>query len=81
MLYIFGTKLHVYLDAEDDHREYIARTSMDYYADKETNKLRIGAIVNDFLNMRNDGLNVFSVTDNVVGKTVYEQFEKTIGQL
>ena len=31
--------------------------------------------------MRNDCLNVFSVTDNVVGKTVYEQFEKTIGQL
>ena len=35
MLFLFGTRLHVYLDQSDDHREYVTRNSLRCYDDNE----------------------------------------------
>ena len=38
LLYLFGKKLHVYLDEPDDHRNYVAKNSLESYDDSEKYK-------------------------------------------
>ncbi|MGM9890131.1 MAG: ATP/GTP-binding protein, partial [Floccifex porci] len=82
MLYIFGKKLYVYLDQSDDHREYVARNSVECYDDSEKYKVEIDSLMmNYFLKMDNECLDVISVTGNIVSKEMYKYFEKTIDKL
>ena len=81
ILHIFGKKLHVYLDQSDDHREYVTRNSLECYDDSEKYKVEINSLINSFLKMDNDCLNVISDTGNIVSKGMYRHFEKTIRKL
>ncbi|MGN0333721.1 MAG: ATP/GTP-binding protein [Lachnospiraceae bacterium] len=81
ILYFFGKKLHVYLDQSDDHREYVTRNSLECYDDSEKNKVEINSLINSFLEMDNDCLNVITDAGNIVSKGMYKHFEKTIHKL
>lgn len=80
-LFVFGKKLHVYLDQSDDHREYVTRNSLECYDDNEKYEVEINSLINSFLRMDNDCLNVVSDTGNIVPKGIYKQFEKNIHKL
>lgn len=81
LLYLFGKKLHVYLDEPDDHRNYVAKNSLESYDDSEKYKDEIDTLLNSLMEMNNDYLNVISVTENVVSKSLYKDFEKYIARL
>lgn len=81
ILYLFGARLHVYLDQSDDHREYVTRNSLKCYDDKETYKVEIRSLMKSFMEMDNDCLNVISITENIVSKPRYSYFEKEIQRL
>ena len=62
-LFIFGERLHVYLDSSDDHREYFVKNSLQYVSevkDKSTD-----SILNDFVKTDVDYLNVITVTKQI----------------
>lgn len=69
-LYSFGKELYVYLDASDNHREYVAQNSMEYDSVKD-----------NLLQMNNDCINVISITENIVPKSRYKYFEESISKL
>ena len=78
-LFIFGERLHVYLDSSDDHREYFVKNSLQYVSevkDKSTD-----SILNDFVKTDVDYLNVITVTENIVNKDMYKYFENTVRDL
>lgn len=81
LLYLLGKKVHVYLDQSDDHREYVAQSSLESYIDTEKHKNEIGMLLKNLLKMDNDNLNVLSVTGNIVLKSSYMFFEKDVNKL
>lgn len=81
LLYFFGKKLHVYLDQSDDHRNYVAKNALESYDDSEKYRDAINMLTKSLLKMDNDYLNVFSVTGNIVSKSMYTNFEKAVNKL
>lgn len=80
-LLILGKKLHVYLDQSDDHRDYFINHSFGYLNDLESNKSNVDDLLEHVVQMDNDQLNIISVSGNIVTKTLYERYEKTVGKL
>lgn len=81
LLYFFGKELHVYLDQSDDHRNYVAQSSLEHYDDSEKYKNEIDTVLSSFLKMNNDYLNVLSASGNIVSKQMYINFEKDVHKL
>ena len=81
ILYIFGKKLHVYLDEADEHRGYVTQSVMEYYEDSEKYKEEIAKWLSSYQEMDNDYLNVLSVRENGVPKEAYPYFEKAVHRL
>lgn len=81
MLFLFGTRLHVYLDQSDDHREYVTRNSLRCYDDNEKYKIEINSLIKNFAEMDSDCLNVISITENFVSKAKYHSFENEVQKL
>lgn len=81
ILYIFGKKLHVYLDSSDDHREFVARKSEERYDDYEKYKFDINSLTKNFVKMNRENIDVISGTGNIVLKMTYKYFERTVNQL
>lgn len=79
--YLFGKELHVYLDQSDDHRNYVAQSSLEHYDDSEKYKNEIDTVLSSFLKMNNDYLNVLSASGNIVSKQMYINFEKDVHKL
>ncbi len=80
-LFIFGKKLHVYLDQSDDHREYFVKNTLQYMDEKENNSTEIDLLLGHFFGMDSEQLNVIKVSENVVDKDMYEYFESTVKNL
>lgn len=80
-LFIFGMKLHVYLDQSDNHREYVAKNALECSEGAEKNKGEINEIIANLLRTDNDWINVISITHNYILKESYKTFEKVIGKL
>ncbi len=81
LLYLFGNKIHVYLDQSDDHRTYVAQTSLKSFNDQENDKIEIDTLISSLQKMDNDSLNVFSVTDNPVSKAAFSDYERNVSKL
>lgn len=81
ILLAFGTKVHVYLDKEDDHREFFINHSLVNALEvcKETSKLNM--LLRSSIEMNDNSLNVISVYRNLVPKKAYEKFEETVKKL
>lgn len=81
LLYVLGRKLHVFLEESDDHREFVTQNSLECYDNNEKNKDEIDSLMNSFLEMYNDCLNVIYITRNIVSKEMYKNFEKIVYKL
>lgn len=80
-LWLFGKKLHVYLDRSDDHREYFIKNSLKVAENLENRDSDIDTLLNHFTEMDGEQLNVISVAGNVVPKGIYDHFETMVGNL
>lgn len=80
-LYVFGKKLHVYLDQSDDHREYFVKNTLQYTNEMENSDTDIDSLWSHFFGMDLELLNVIRVTENVVDKEMYEHFKTTVKNL
>lgn len=80
-LFVFGKRLHVYLDQSDDHREYFVKNTLQYMDRMGNSGTDIDVLLNHLLGMDAEQLNVIRVTENVVDKNMYEDFETTVRKL
>lgn len=80
-LYRVGMKLHVYMDASDDHREYVARNSIGYFDDAEKRQVETRAWIRRFYELDSDFLGVIAIAQNLVEKQDYAEFEKSVNKL
>lgn len=80
-LFVFGKKLHVYLDQSDDHREYFVKNSLQGMNEIENSSNNINLLFSHFSEMDAEHLNVITVAENVVPKYMYESFELTVANL
>lgn len=76
-LYVFGKKIHVYIDQSDDHRDYFLRNTMLDDGDL----VEFDSLMKHYIQMNNESLNTISVSRNVVRKDAYNKFEKDIKKL
>ena len=79
-LYVFGKKLYVYLDESDNHREYVARNSLECNTEEEKQADEMNLIIN-YMQMDNSCLNVITAVGNIVPKNRYSKFEKIVDKL
>lgn len=75
MLFLFGNKLFVYLDQSDDHREYIMTNTIKY---EWKNTRDVGSLVDDYINLDTDYLDLILSSDNIVSKTKYDGFQENV---
>ena len=80
-LFVFGKRLHVYLDQSDDHREYFVKNTLQYMNEMENSDTDIDSLWSHFFGMDAEQLNVIRVTENVVDKEMYEHFKITVKNL
>ena len=80
-LFIFGKKLHVYLDEADDHREYFINDTLWFMDETENNATETDILMKHFLGTDAELLNVIRVSENVVDKDMYEYFRTTVKKL
>lgn len=80
-LWIFGQKLHVYLDQSDDHRAYFVKNSLRHLPNLEDNHSNIDSLISHLVEMDGESLSVISVNENIVPKDMYEYFEKAVDNL
>lgn len=76
-LYVFGRKIHVYMDQSDDHRDYFLTNTMLATEDS----IQVNSWMKHFVRMDCETLNTISVSRNIVNKDLYKQFEKDIEKL
>ncbi len=81
VLFVFGHKLHVYLDQSDDHSEYFVKNTLQYMDERENDNPDMDLLLSHFLVMDAERLNVIRVSENVMVKEMYEHFEATIKNL
>lgn len=79
VLYIFGRRLHVYLDQSDDHKDYFLNNSLSYGEEKKN--FEIDSLMKHYFEMESETLNIISITENIVSKKSYNHFEKAVGKL
>ena len=77
-LFVFGNKLHVYLDQSDDHTNYLIYNLLGYSDDSGKTDLGMDFLIKSVFEMDTDQLNVISADTNIVPKESYESFVKTI---
>lgn len=76
-LYVFGKKIHVYIDQSDDHRDYFLRNTMLSNEDS----VAFDSLLEHYVQMDTESLNTISVSRNVVSKDAYNRFETDIKKL
>lgn len=76
-VYVFGRKIHVYIDQSDDHRDYFLTNTMLAQEDST----QIDSWMKHFVQMDCETLNTISVSRNFVSKDAYKQFEKDIEKM
>lgn len=78
VLYIFGRRLCVYLEQSDDHTDYFMQNPI---RNIENNELDETSLVDAFLEMDYDTLNVIWVAGNLVPKKSIEHYAKAVEEL
>lgn len=76
-LYVFGSRIHVYIDQSDDHRDYFLRNTVL----SVEGAVEYDALMKYYAKMDGESLNTISVSRNVVSKSAYKQFEEDIEKL
>ena len=81
ILFAFGKKLFVYLDQSDDHRQYFIADSLKGFGVLEDNKLSADILMDQYLEMDGEQLNVIAESGNLIPKGLYVYFEKAVNKL
>lgn len=77
----FGEKLYVYLDASDEHKDYLISSFSDSMCGRETNQPDHNHAFRKFAEADSSYLDLITVSGNRIYKTQYGNFEKATGQL
>lgn len=84
LLYL-GINLYVYLEHPDEHSDYFIQNLFRYSPDLETVNSEpnsgVIALMKNFLEICNNDLDVISVAESTVPKSLYGYYEKTIKRL
>lgn len=80
-LYILGKKLFVYLDKSDDHSEYNAFNSIERFGEWNSDKEKINSMIDSYVELTREPLNILCSSGNLVLKEKYKQFEKKVDKL
>ena len=78
---ILGMRLHVYLDDSDDHSNYFINNSLRIMDADVNLNTKLDELTKLLIEMDSDNMNTLSVVSNLVKKTVYDEYEKTVGKL
>lgn len=82
VLHIFGSKLHVYLDNSDDHKNYLLRNSLIHYENFEDLKSnRSNNLIREFLKLDCEHIYILSYSNNAVYKEDFDEFQHTVKKL
>jgi len=81
VLFIFGKKLHVYMEQSDDHREYFVRNLFNVSDDVEKAYSKADALASAIFDLDTEMVNTISVYKNYVLKEEYDRFEDMVKQL
>lgn len=81
ILFAFGTRVHVYLDKADDHREFFIYNSVGIADDLLKENSKINMLLKSYIEMDDNSLNVISVYRNLVPKDAYKKFKETVKKL
>lgn len=81
ILFVFGKKLHVYMDQSDDHREYFVQKSLKYLDNLENNNSEMSLLMKNYIDLDNHDEDIIQVSGNLVLKERYDQFLKTVKKL
>lgn len=77
-LIVFGSKLQVYLDQEDEHADYFITNALDPLDNWEKYGTEFEALVGNYYELRNERIDIIAVDENYVQKEKYEKFKNTI---
>ena len=80
-LFIFGSKLFVFLDEADNHRGYIARSILDDFTDDEKYEEKEANLAVNLVQLGMDSFNVIEATGNIISKRNYLKFERNVEKL
>ena len=80
-LFLFGKKIHVYMDQSDDHKDYFVQNSLSYYENLEKNNSEISLLIKNLIELDNDYDQIFQVSGNFVFKERYDNFVNTIKKM
>lgn len=80
LLMTFGEKLYVYLDASDEHKDYLMRSLQDCLAELKESAGNYGP-VKQFVKMHKNQINMIHVSENRIPRKGYKDFEVTIEKL
>lgn len=80
-LFVFGKKLHVYMDQSDDHKEYFVQKSFKYLDNLENNNSEISLLMKNYIDLDNHDEDVIQVSGNLVPKERYGKFLNTVKKL
>lgn len=81
MLFVFGRKLYVYLDQSDDHSDYFIKDSLKVFEKLEDNDSQVHFLMEQYLEMNEEWLNVVLESGNIIPKELYAYFEKVVNKL
>lgn len=85
LLGIFGMSLHVYLDNSDDHKDFLLENFLlpfKYYESKKNIDFgQLKFILNDFVDIDSEYIDILSVSENYILKDEYKQFERRVNKL
>lgn len=80
-LCILGSSIHVYLDQFDAHEQYFINDSLRNLAGAEKRADKINILVENYIKLNRDYLEILKISNNVVSKELYERFEKNVSKL
>lgn len=80
-LFVFGTKLHVFLDQSDNHSEYIIQSSYNLLENIKKHTSQFNKLMKQLLTVNMENLNVFTTHRNIVPKNTLKYFENTVHKL
>lgn len=81
ILFVFGRKLHVYLDQSDNYSEYFIADTLDSFGKLEDNNSQVDFLMGQYLEMNEAQLTVILESGNIIPKELYTYFEKIVYKL
>ena len=80
-LFVFGNKLHIYMDQSDNHKEYFVKKSFKYPDNLENNNSEMALLMKNYVELGDYDEDIIQVSENLVLKESYDNFFNTVKKL